>query len=294
MTSVVEVPALPALRFAEARRPELETALARAVADLGPGLGAVERVTTDAVGLGGRGGRRWRPLLALAAADAVGADPSRAMGVAVAVELTHTASLVLDDLPCMDDSALRRGRAATHQLAGTAGAILVAVGLLGRAAELVGRVPRAGAAIAAKWGETIGFAGMTGGQAVDVAFAGRARGAVRRLHRRKTTALSEFALEAAALAAGAPEPVATGLGRYGRDIGWAYQLADDADDAQEDGMLGHAAGGRTPRRQAAFILRRAGRDLRRAPGLSAEGRSLLEGLGRSIVPLGDRRDAWTA
>jgi geranylgeranyl diphosphate synthase type II len=292
MTAMAGLAVSAADGFVAAQRPAFESALAQAVSDLGPGLEGVERVAADAVGLCGRGGRRWRPLLALAAAEAVGVDVACAMPVAVAVELTHTASLVLDDLPCMDDSALRRGRAATHQLAGTAGAILVAVGLLGRAAELVGRAPRAGASIATRWGQTIGFAGMTGGQAIDVAYAGRARGHARRVHRRKTTALSQFALEAAALSAGASEPVATMLGRYGRDIGWAYQLADDAADADEDGLVGHAAGGRSPRRQAACLLRQAERGLDRTGGVSHQGRLLLTTLGRAIVPLGEPRPEW--
>jgi geranylgeranyl diphosphate synthase type II len=204
------------------------------------------------------------------------------MRAAVAMELTHTASLVLDDLPCMDDSCTRRGRAATHRQVGTAGAILVAVGLLGRSAELVGT--SAGA-----WGRTIGLRGMAGGQAMDVALSGTARGAARRLMRRKTTVLAELSASVGASVGGAPRSAVLALESFGRDLGWAYQLADDAADEVEDGAAGRSAGGCRPLRQAGFLLRRAGRTLRACPTLSPEGADLLEGMAHELVPAG-----WSA
>jgi geranylgeranyl pyrophosphate synthase len=206
------------------------------------------------------------------------------MDAAVAIELTHTASLVLDDLPCMDDTALRRGQMATHRVVGSAGAILVAVGLLGRAAELLG-TSRAGGILAAEWGLTIGLEGMSGGQAVDVAHAGSgaARAAARRLHRRKTTALSAFALLAGAQSVGARPAVAGALARFGRDLGWAYQLADDAEDLSEDHSAGRAPGGRSPRRQSDFILARAQRQLTRAAVVPPGGTRLLTALAEAVV-----------
>ena len=268
--------------FAAARLPLVEHALERAVAGLGAELGGVSDAVARAVGTGGRGGRRWRPLLALAAAEACGGRPEETADVAAAVELTHTASLVLDDLPCMDDSAQRRGESATHRLVGSAGAILVSIGLLGRAAELLAASPRQGAALAGDWGRCLGLAGMAGGQAADLA-AWRA-GPARRLLREKTTALSAFALTAGARAAGAGEAERTALGRFGRDLGWAYQLSDDAADAEEDAAIGRAPGGRAPLRQRDRLMRRAERTLREAEGLRADGVELLLAFARAVVP----------
>ncbi|MDX2194533.1 MAG: polyprenyl synthetase family protein, partial [Gemmatimonadales bacterium] len=227
--------------FVARARPLLEEALASAVRAPGPTLGWVERASALAVGTDGRGGRRWRPLLAMAAAEAVGGDPRAALGVAVALELTHTASLVLDDLPCMDDAELRRGRPAVHRHVGQAGTILLAIGMLGRAAELLGSAPRGAERLGAEWGRAIGFAGMAGGQAVDVAQAGPAVAAARRLHREKTTALARLALVGGARVGGAAEPTVQALGAAGALLGWAYQVLDDDADRREDGALGRGA-----------------------------------------------------
>lgn len=261
--------------------PAVEAELARAVAQMGAGLDAVEGAAARAVGTGGRGGRRWRPLLTLAAAEACGGRAAEAMGAAVAVELTHTASLVLDDLPCMDDGDLRRGLPTAHRSVGAAGAILVAVGLLGKAAELLGG-GRGGGPLAAEWGRCIGLRGMSGGQAVDVA--GWRDAAGRRLLREKTTALSALAVIAGARAAGAGEATRAALERYGRGLGWAYQLADDAADLAEDAAAGKAPGGRRPLRQSRLLLHLAERALAEAPGVSGAGAALLADFGRAVVP----------
>jgi geranylgeranyl pyrophosphate synthase len=271
----------PCAEFEAQARPAVEAALQAAVAGLARGLGPIDEALRVSVGAGGAGGRRWRPLLTLAAAHAAGVHGPAVMDAAVAVELTHTASLVLDDLPCMDDSATRRGRAATHRQVGTAGAILVAVGLLGRAAELLGESGGTGA-----WGRTIGLRGMSGGQAVDVAMSGRARGAARRLMRCKTTSLAALAAGAGARAGGASPLVVRTLEGFGTDLGWAYQLADDALDAKEDGVAGRIAGGRWPRRQAAFLVRRGSRRLHACAGLDPDGVELLEDMARELVPSG--------
>jgi geranylgeranyl pyrophosphate synthase len=261
-------------------RPAVEQAIADAVRDLATGLGPIDAALQSA--LDAEGARRWRPMLALAGAEAAGVRGPEALRAAVAMELTHTASLVLDDLPCMDDSCTRRGRAATHRQVGTAGAILVAIGLLGRSAELVGT--SAGA-----WGRTIGLAGMAGGQAMDVALSGKARGAARRLMRRKTTVLAELSASVGASVGGAPRSAVAALEAFGRDLGWAYQLVDDAADELEDGAAGRTAGGLRPLRQAGFLLRRAGRTLRACSALSSEGVELLEGMAHELVPAG-----WSA
>ncbi len=270
----------PLNRFTNAHLPDLEVALAAAVAPPAGLHPAVGETMARAVGLRGAPGSRWRPLLTLAAAEAVGADAAGALPAAVAVELTHTASLVLDDLPCMDDADERRGRAATHMEVGAGGAILVALSLLARAAELLGALPADGGRLAASWGRAFGLAGMSGGQAVDLTGAFMKGGAARRLHRRKTTALSEFALEAGGRCGGAGEVTVQRLVRFGRDLGWAYQLADDVQDWKEDGRLGKGPGGRAPRAQSERLLGRALRQLDEAPELSTDGRHLLAALAR--------------
>lgn len=267
------------------RLPLLEAMLEGSVADLGSELPSVRAAVDAALGTRGRGGKRWRPLLTLAAAEACGADPGRVLGVAAAVELTHTASLVLDDLPCMDDAPLRRGLPTTHVLVGQGTAILVAMGLLGRAAELLARAPSGSARLVAAWGDCFGLRGMAGGQAVDLqSGTGPVLAATRRLYRRKTTALSSFALAAGGRAAGAPEEVVSALSRFGRDLGWAYQLMDDATDAAEDARLGKRPGGRRRARQGRLLHARAVRTVAGCRGLSRAGRELLADFADMVVP----------
>jgi geranylgeranyl pyrophosphate synthase len=265
--------------FAARHLPALEERLAAAVAGLGGPIPAIEDAVALAVGTDGRGGRRWRPLLTLAAARAAGGRAEEALDAAAAVELTHTASLVLDDLPCMDDGDTRRGFPSTHSLVGSGPATLVAVGLLGRAAELLGSAPGDTAGLISAWGRTIGLAGMSGGQVVDVTGDPEARPspAQRRLHREKTTALCAFAGRAGVLSVGGRAAAAESMERFGRRLGWAYQLADDARDRGEDLQLGRwFVGDRNRlRRGSAYLLGRARRRLQRVPGLDPEGVALL-------------------
>lgn len=269
--------------FAARCLPLLEAELERAVAGLGAELGSIGPAVSRAVGRGGEAGRRWRPLLVFAAARAVGGRAEAVAGVAAAVELTHTASLVLDDMPCMDDGQTRRGVPATHRLVGPAGAILVSVGLLGRAAELLAASPAGAAALCGAWGRCVGLEGMSGGQAADLA--GWRTGAARRRLREKTTALSAFAVAAGARAAGAREETVDALAAFGRAVGWAYQLADDAQDVEEDAAVGRVCPSRAPRAQAARLMRLAEARLARSPGTSPEGAELLAAFARELVPL---------
>jgi geranylgeranyl pyrophosphate synthase len=266
-------------------RHRLADALAREAGRMTATLPWLGDAPARVLGTGGHAaGRRWRPLLALAVADACDGDADAALPVALAVECTHTASLLLDDLPCMDDAEVRRGELAAHRRLGSAGAILLAVGLLGRSAEAIARVAPGGDRLAATWGGTIGLDGMAGGQAVDLAHLGRApaRGAARRLLRRKTTALAALAAEGGAVAAGAPEALSEALSSFGNDLGWAYQLADDAMDAEEDTAAGRLACGCAPAEQARRLLARAHRRLDAMP-LSDAGRDRLHAAADAIV-----------
>jgi len=269
--------------FLEESRGPLEERLARVCDELGREIDGLPQVLARAVGTEGRGGRRWRPLLTLAAAEASGGRSAEALDVAVAVELTHTASLVLDDMPCMDDSALRRGQPATHRLVGSAGAILLSVGMLARAVELLGSLPGSGAVVCEGWGKTVGLQGMAGGQAMDVTAAGPLRGARRRLHRAKSTLLPAFALASGARAGGADEALCVGLESFGRSLGWAYQLVDDVEDLEEDARLGRGPGGARPLALSRRIMQRADRRLRRLSGLTPDGIEILIGLANRIV-----------
>lgn len=247
--------------FAAAHLPAVERALASAVRDLPPCEAAMQRAVADAVDLGGGQAHRWRPLLVLASAHACGIRPLAALDVAVAAELTHTASLVLDDLPCMDNAPVRRGRPSTHAQVGSAGAILIAVGLLGRAVELIGRAPAGSGILARRWGEAVGFPGMAGGQVMDLRErAGEVLiGEARRVYRRKTTALAAFSAAAGGIVARAASPLIEALDSFGHHLGWAYQLRDDVADIAEDGAAGRLRALEHTARRRTRLVRRAER-----------------------------------
>lgn len=186
------------------------------------------------------GGKRLRPLLALMAAEACGADPVEALPAACALELVHTYSLVHDDLPAMDDDDLRRGRPTCHKAFDEATAVLAGDGLLTLAFEVIvrhTRRPEAAVACVRALAEAAGPAGMVGGQMADLEAEGRTDGTLEKLeaiHRRKTGALLCAALRMGAAVAGAPEPVARALDSYGHAVGLAFQIVDDLLDVQGD------------------------------------------------------------
>ena len=182
------------------------------------------------------GGKRLRPALTLEACAAVGGTDAHALPAACAVELIHTYSLVHDDLPCMDDDDLRRGKPCNHKVYGEALALLCGDALLTQAFVLLSReqapagVPtdlaaEATAALAA----AAGSLGMVGGQAVDVASEGKdvAAETVEFIHRRKTAALIRAAAESGALVGGAEPAVREQFRQYGEHVGLAFQIVDD-------------------------------------------------------------------
>ena len=208
------------------------------------------------------GGKRLRPILTLAAAEAVAdggrADPrsgeaarALAMPAACAVELIHTYSLVHDDLPAMDDDALRRGRPTAHIVFGEGPAILAGDALLTHAFVVLARRPpeappgfdarrlRAVARVA----EAAGAAGMVGGQVLDLAATGAvakapheqtgsAADALREIHERKTGALIGAAAVAGAILAGGDETAVDAVNRYAAHLGLAFQIVDDILDVE--------------------------------------------------------------
>jgi geranylgeranyl pyrophosphate synthase len=263
----------------------MEGAIGESIAGFALPATVLERALADAVDVGGGQAHRWRPLVVLAAAHAAGADPEEAMQVAAATELTHTASLILDDLPCMDNAPLRRGRPSTHQQVGDAGAILLAVGLLGRAVELIGQAPRETGPLSEEWGAAVGLHGMSGGQAMDLRQrAGDAlRGDGRRLYRRKTTALAAFAARAGGHLAGAGTATLSALHQFGEQLGWAYQLRDDDADVEEDGAGSRLLAMEQAGMRRARLVRRAERALEGVPWRNAASAEVLAAAARRIA-----------
>jgi geranylgeranyl diphosphate synthase type II len=180
------------------------------------------------------GGKRWRPILVLLGAEVVGADPQRAMPAACAMEYLHTSSIILDDLPAMDDAELRRGRQTLHRVYGESLALLAALALLNQSYGLLVETALAngchepGLRLVREAVACIGADGMIGGQAVDLVLEGAGQGrellASRNL---KTTALMRLTLVAGALACGALPAETEILARFGEDLGMAYQICDD-------------------------------------------------------------------
>lgn len=162
------------------------------------------------------------------------------MAVAVAIELVHAASLVLDDLPSMDDARRRRGRPAVHVTHGVATAELAAVALLCRAFEVAGSAeelaPAGRARVAAELARAAGAEGCCAGQAADLG-ADPARLSLEDLeaiHARKTGALFVAAVRGGAIAGGAREPALEALTRFARNLGLAFQITDDLLDLEGD------------------------------------------------------------
>ena len=197
-------------------------------------------------------GKRLRPTLVFAAAEAVAgqAAAERVAELAAAVEVVHAYSLVHDDLPCMDNDDLRRGRPTTHRAfdvptAVVAGYHMVALGARVLDAGLATLAPEARRGIALELFRAAGAGGMIGGQALDLEAEGRRLPAteLEDVHRRKTGALISAACVIGAMAAGAPGAICEALRGYGADVGLAFQIYDDVLDATATSdQLGKTAG----------------------------------------------------
>lgn len=206
------------------------------------------------------GGKRMRPLLAYATGNAFGADTESMDAAAVAVELVHCYSLVHDDLPAMDDDALRRGQPTVHVAFDEATAILAGDALQSLAFEVLAGAPQDPArrvAMLAELAQASGAGGMCGGQALDIAATGQANGigidALQRLHALKTGALLRAAVRLGAIAAGADEVSRIALDRYADALGLAFQIRDDLLDIEGDAAtLGKTAGKDVEQDKATF------------------------------------------
>lgn len=277
--------------YRERLKPRIDAVLAEILDDLGGSCPQDLLAAMRHAVLGG--GKRLRPILCLCAARACGGAEDAALRPACALELIHAYSLVHDDLPAMDDDAVRRGQPACHMAFGEALAILAGDALLTHAFAVLARgvpaplAPRAVVMVS----EAAGPGGMVGGQADDVRADGPARslGQIESIHSRKTAAIFSAAVSLGGLLAGAAPEQMDALGAYGRALGMAYQVADDllacAGDAR---TLGRPAGSdRAHDRQTHPVVAGVEASRRRALALVAEARAALG-------PLGGRADALAA
>ena len=299
--------------YIDARRAEVERALAAIL----PPVPACPQVVHEAMSYSlHAGGKRLRPILCLASADAVGGDRVMALPAACAIELIHTYSLIHDDLPAMDNDTMRRGRPTLHVVAGEGMAILAGDGLLTQAFAHLAREPHSTdpAVIARKLdviqiiADAAGPMGMVGGQAIDLGTVTPAPGGhlprpleeqdVRTMHGKKTGALLRASGRAGAVMAGGSPTQIAAIDDASGEFGLAFQIVDDILDVEGDsGDLGKTAGKdaasgkptypslygvETSRRMAQDCLERA--ETRLAGAGVADPRLL--GIGRWIV---DRR-----
>jgi geranylgeranyl diphosphate synthase type II len=182
------------------------------------------------------GGKRLRPILCIAGAEAVGGDAQSVLPVACALEMIHTYSLIHDDLPVMDNDDLRRGKPTNHRVFGEAMALLAGDGLLTKAfylmthPDLENRVkPTASLKVIGLIAAAAGYEGMVGGQVVDIQFEGKEGDAsvVEFIHTRKTGALISASVCSGGILGGAEKDQLRALTSYGKNIGLAFQVADD-------------------------------------------------------------------
>jgi geranylgeranyl pyrophosphate synthase len=251
--------------YVEARRANVEAALATLL----PAPPAVPAVVADAMRYSlMAGGKRLRPLLALAGAEGVAqalgtseaAARDAAMPAACALEMIHTYSLIHDDLPSMDDDDLRRGRPTSHVVYGEGMAILAGDGLLTEAFNLLASEPQGyhptlmtrKLRVIALVAGAAGSAGMVGGQAVDLSAVSPAPGTavvpldrdgLKAMHLMKTGALIRASVVAGAVMAGADDRLTASIDQYGQEIGLAFQIVDDILDVEgAAATLGKTAG----------------------------------------------------
>ncbi len=227
------------------------------------------------------GGKRLRPVLTYAAAEAMGMAPDRVTPFAAAVELIHTYSLVHDDLPCMDDDDERRGRPTVHKAYGEAVAVLAGDALqaeaftvlLGEGASLA---PEVTLAAARDLSLAAGSRNLVGGQVDDLSFELKGdddEARIEHVHARKSAALIAVSITGGARLAGASEALLERFERFGKAIGIAFQIADDLLDADEQ----------EPCSTLRVLGKEAARE--RAEALLESALTELEGLGEPAEPL---------
>lgn len=272
----------------------VRAAIEEALAGFLPSRSPIAQPLVDAMryaALGG--GKRLRPMLTCASCMAFGGRLEDALPPACAVELIHAYSLVHDDLPAMDDDALRRGRPSCHAAYGEAVAILVGDALQTLAFEVLAGAPAGSAANRAAavslLAEAVGWQGMVGGQAFDMASEGQRLGLaeLKALHAAKTGALISAAVRIGALFADATEAQMAAAKAFGDRIGLGFQIIDDVLDVVSDtATLGKPAGSDQEADKSTFVTLMSLDEARReARALSEEAADLLrrEGLQDTLL-----------
>jgi len=208
------------------------------------------------------GGKRLRPLLTVAASRLFGIAEDRALRVGTAIEAIHVYSLIHDDLPCMDDDDLRRGKPTVHKLFGEAVAVLAGDSLHAMAFEILAdpdthEDPFVRSELVLELARASGPTGMAGGQMLDLAAESEALdlASITRLQQLKTGALIEFAVEAAAIMGHIAPEARTPLRGYARNVGLAFQIADDLiDHAGNEATAGKRVGKDAGAGKATFVV----------------------------------------
>lgn len=209
------------------------------------------------------GGKRLRPVLTLEFCRLCGGDPLRALPFACAIEMIHSYSLVHDDLPCMDNSPLRRGRPSVHAAFGEDVALLAGDALLNRAFEVMldprsreGIAPEAALRAAGSLADAAGIAGMAGGQAIDLQSEGKPTdlAELEQLQRGKTAALFLAACEMGCYLAQAEPQKLAAARQYGEELGRCFQIVDDLLDVSSTAdQLGKPVGSDSENEKATYV-----------------------------------------
>ena len=207
------------------------------------------------------GGKRLRPFLVIETARMLGGDLNNAMIVGCSLECLHVYSLIHDDLPCMDDDDMRRGRPTVHKAYDEAIAVLAGDGLLTRAFAMLGteaahRDPLVRAQLVCELAQKGGVSGMIGGQVIDITVSesDRDEALITRLQAMKTGALIDYAVRAGGIISGASEQALKSLSLYARDMGLAFQIQDDILDVEGDAaLMGKAVGKDEDLGKATFV-----------------------------------------
>lgn len=209
------------------------------------------------------GGKRLRPALVMEFCRVCGGAPETALPVACAIEMTHTFSLIHDDLPCMDDDDMRRGKPSCHKAFGEAQAVLAGDALAIMPYEIIAEAglkkrlsEDAALRIIRLLSELAGFRGMTGGQIIDLESEGKQvhEAIVLEMYRMKTGALLEFCCRAGCIAAGAGAAEQLAAGSFGQRLGLAFQITDDILDLTADEkLLGKPVGSDSEEQKSTYV-----------------------------------------
>jgi geranylgeranyl diphosphate synthase, type II len=240
-------------------------------------------------------GKRLRPILVIAGAEAVGGRAETVIDTACALELIHAYSLIHDDLPAMDDDDYRRGRLTNHKVFGEAMAILAGDALLTLAFRLVAAnaaavaEPAVVARVVGEIGDAAGTDGMVGGQVVDIESEGKVISAemLDYIHLRKTAALIRASLRVGALLVGGSAAQVEAISRAGQSLGLAFQIVDNILDVEGNlAELGKSAGSDERKQKATYpTLHGLATSKQRARELIDETKRMLEPLGAGAEPI---------